>query len=861
MTGFFNMLYGWGETDDISNCQFNVQPSRDPTALNYVGFKLLDAFNPVAFVDVFGDPLGGGTFAIKFDPSGDATGMPERGDSGGPLFAKARNGQPFVIGVHHGGACTDAGFLGGELLALWARTMDEPTSNARFIFDHAYRAGDFNDLDVGLLGEDQPNCATSSNDPDCDGVTNDGAVTQWIDERDNCPLDYNPDQIDTDRDGIGDACDTCPSLADDGANSNIEAELVDAARRGISGIQRMSLDDTAFDRQNKPFINRANFPADACDAKPVNAPSNINRASPALTQLGLQDDNQFLFIQGQQGGIQVGRPTISTGKLSYRPFVKASTTDNRAAKEGWRRCLCDTPEDPVRCEFRGCARRGDIFDTVGEFGWLPLTLDESDRRTAVVPLGGTTTFERTDPLGFAPFLGTKTVTVDLGLGSVTFVAPVYPPAYSVRWLWWQDLDTSAVPLPTVSQPVNVDVAHSKGRAWWFVSSNSLPSTGGIGDRSATSSQATGFSVYTTLQVDEYFAGTSIRDNGALGALNLLPNICARCGAESPFVSFLTRAGSPARAFVVQPGGTTVELTDRFAPSAIAALTAPNVRVLTAGEPLGRLTLGDPSSVILGTDNTVRATLSTDPVTGLVTVPGSKSDLGVTAAAPALDSSAAPPPSPDIALALSGRNRTILAAGMRTGAAAGELWRYDLRAGRWSALPLRAGPALGAVRALVASNDGGKFLAVDEVATRVKGHDVHVNRLLAIELNGTVHEVASWPRSTSTRRVSLATTYNGGVVVSVSGQARHAFAIISLANFDVASVAVASGAGAVDTGPATTTDGVMWGHVRSTGSNDADDRDDDGDCPDGMSVYTKLTNYSRFHFKRPGRPETWFSDLQ
>ncbi|KAJ8135237.1 hypothetical protein OY671_011550 [Metschnikowia pulcherrima] len=91
----------------------------------------------------------------------------------------------------------------------------------------------------------------------------------------------------------------------------------------------MSSDDTAFDRQNKPFINRANFPADACDAKPVNAPSNINRASPALTQLGLQDDNQFLFIQGQQGGIQVGRPTISTGKLSYRPVGEGASAIHR----------------------------------------------------------------------------------------------------------------------------------------------------------------------------------------------------------------------------------------------------------------------------------------------------------------------------------------------------------------------------------------------------------------------------------------------------------------------------------------------------------------------------------------------------
>ncbi len=43
--------------------------------------------------------------------------------------------------------------------------------------------------------------------PDMDG---DGV----IDEEDNCPEDYNPDQIDSDNDGVGDACDDCPTDPD-----------------------------------------------------------------------------------------------------------------------------------------------------------------------------------------------------------------------------------------------------------------------------------------------------------------------------------------------------------------------------------------------------------------------------------------------------------------------------------------------------------------------------------------------------------------------------------------------------------------------------------------------------------------------
>ena len=39
--------------------------------------------------------------------------------------------------------------------------------------------------------------------PDGDGLCN---------RDDNCPLSYNPDQVDTDGDGYGDLCDNCPNI-------------------------------------------------------------------------------------------------------------------------------------------------------------------------------------------------------------------------------------------------------------------------------------------------------------------------------------------------------------------------------------------------------------------------------------------------------------------------------------------------------------------------------------------------------------------------------------------------------------------------------------------------------------------------
>ena len=52
---------------------------------------------------------------------------------------------------------------------------------------------------------------TFGQDSDGDGV---------LDEFDNCPLTYNPDQLDTDSDGAGDACDTCPFDAGNDADGD-----------------------------------------------------------------------------------------------------------------------------------------------------------------------------------------------------------------------------------------------------------------------------------------------------------------------------------------------------------------------------------------------------------------------------------------------------------------------------------------------------------------------------------------------------------------------------------------------------------------------------------------------------------------
>ncbi len=62
-------------------------------------------------------------------------------------------------------------------------------------------AGNTNQDGLQITVDDEGGIAAV--DPESDDIDNDGIVNEF----DNCPANYNPDQTDTDRDGIGDACD------------------------------------------------------------------------------------------------------------------------------------------------------------------------------------------------------------------------------------------------------------------------------------------------------------------------------------------------------------------------------------------------------------------------------------------------------------------------------------------------------------------------------------------------------------------------------------------------------------------------------------------------------------------------------
>jgi len=252
------------------------------------------------------------------------------GDSGGPMFRVRSDGTREVFGVASASLIVEGEFLAGD---LWA-DITSPANSAwirSHLVDHSHDGPDqanWRRLHPGYLwkGEvEYTGPCRPEDDADCD---------HWTDEHDNCPFVLNPEQTDTDDDGVGDACPLCP--CDPG--NDVDKDLACGGCSPVNNGFCSAFCGTAPALDNCPFVangdqNNCNFDAeiargatvlgDACDPVPCPSSGTPLASTPCSGEPNIAEQCVGRQIRSQLHTVTIGsHVSEALVESAHRPGVK-----------------------------------------------------------------------------------------------------------------------------------------------------------------------------------------------------------------------------------------------------------------------------------------------------------------------------------------------------------------------------------------------------------------------------------------------------------------------------------------------------------------------------------------------------------